>query len=37
MIVECCSASRGRVGTRLSDPEYGEPNVLPDGRLVAAE
>ncbi|WP_316206018.1 hypothetical protein [Bradyrhizobium sp. SZCCHNR3058] len=35
IIVECRSASRGRVGTRLFDPAHGEPNVLPDGRLVA--
>ncbi|WP_316201656.1 MULTISPECIES: hypothetical protein [unclassified Bradyrhizobium] len=36
MIVECRSASRGRVGTRLFDPKHGEPHILPDGRLVTA-
>ncbi|WP_315743133.1 hypothetical protein [Bradyrhizobium sp. SZCCHNR1075] len=33
--VECRTASRGRMGTRLFDPVHGEPNVLPDGRLIA--
>ncbi|UTD29017.1 hypothetical protein [Bradyrhizobium sp. WD16] len=37
MIVECRSASRGRLGTRLFDPAHGEPNVLPNGRLVLVE
>ncbi|WP_315751325.1 hypothetical protein [Bradyrhizobium sp. SZCCHNS3055] len=37
IIVECRTASRGRMGVRLFDPVHGEPNVLPDGRLVLAE
>ncbi|WP_315740842.1 hypothetical protein [Bradyrhizobium sp. SZCCHNR1093] len=35
IVVECRTASRGRMGVRLFDPVHGEPNVLPDGRLVS--
>ncbi len=34
IVAECRMASRGRVGVRLFDPVHGEPNILPDGRLV---
>ncbi|MGJ4951837.1 hypothetical protein [Bradyrhizobium sp. HKCCYLS20291] len=36
-VVECRTASRGRMGVRLFDPVHGEPTVLPDGQLVLVE
>ncbi|WP_316227719.1 hypothetical protein [Bradyrhizobium sp. SZCCHNR3015] len=37
IVVECHTASRGRMSVRLFDPAHGEPAVLPDGRLVMVE
>ena len=32
--VECRTSSRGRAGTRLFDPKYGQPNLTPGGKLL---